>query len=81
MQAAVAEAEVSLHDALVLRPPHRNPPAPELFAVRASQLPMPSLPRDAVTALRGVLPAWRAALSADELFLEEQLPTAAALLV
>ena len=36
---------------------------------------MQQLPEDAVAALRGVLPAWRAAVAADEPFFENQLPS------
>lgn len=50
-------------------------PASQHFTVPAGALPMQQLPEDAVAALRGVLPAWRAAVAADEPFLEYQLPT------
>ena len=51
------------------------------FAVAPSQLPLKHLPPDAAAALRAVLPAWRAALSAGEPFIEEQMPTPEALKV
>ena len=56
-------------------------PAPQLFALPARSLPVRQLQAEAVAALRGVLPAWQAALSADQALLEEQLPTKQALQV
>ena len=60
-----------------LPPPHER----AAFAVPPARLPMRQLPQDAAVALRAVLPAWRAALSAGEYFLEEQMPTPEALKV
>ena len=82
-QAAVDEHREVITAALELRDPveaeARNTRAP--FAVPPSQLPLKHLPQDAAVALRAVLPAWRAALSAGELFLDEQMPTPDALKV
>ena len=82
-QVGIDEYRAVIASALELRPPSAAEALHQRasFAVPPARLPLKQLPHDAAAALRAVLPAWRAALSAGELCLEEQMPTPEALKV
>ena len=81
-QALVDKAQASIAAVVDLKGAVEHSSTPELFVLHESALPVQQLPAYAVTALRGVLPAWRSSrVVAEGVPSEENLPTKQALQV